>query len=182
MNVNYEAMKAEYTSDPYNIPEKLYAYYNANGYSRLEVIDMNDKMEKAIYQGGVAERMIPEGKDKKSYQDLMELLGGFGFDHNYSIGQKRKLFREIGSSVLARIPYPPSKPLDMSFFDMYSEYYQTPENTKGNTGNTEEEFADPNWTDPNGNAKLKEGGRRKGRKTGRKGRKTRRNRKTHRRH
>jgi hypothetical protein len=179
MSVNYEAMKAEYTSDPYNIPEKLYAYYNANGYSRLEVIDMNDKIEKAIYQGGVAERIIPEGKNKKSYQDLMELLGSFGFDHNYSISMKRKLIREIGSSVLARIPYPPSKPLDMSFFDMYNEYYQT-------TGNSGNEYADPNATTP------KEGGRRKGRKgrktgrkvqvAGRKGRKTRRNRKSQRRH
>lgn len=157
MSVNYEAMKAEYTSDPYNIPEKLYAYYNANGYSRLEVIDINDKIEKSIYQGGVAERNIPEGKDEKSYKELMELLGSFGFDHNYSISMKRKLIREIGSSVLARIPYPPSKPLDNSFlFDMYNQYYQTTgNNTKG------EEFADPNW---NANH-TKEGGRRIRRKT-----------------
>lgn len=158
LDESYALMKAEYTSDPFNIPEKLYAYYNANGYSRLEVIDMNDKMEKAIYQGGVAERIIPEGKDKKAYKELMDLLGSFGFDHSYSIGMKRKLIREIGSTVLARIPYPPSNPLGNSFldfFEQYGHYYQTPENN-GNSGN---EYADPNATTP------KEGGRRKGRKT-----------------
>lgn len=162
MNFEYESIKSEYTSDPFNIPEKIYAYYTANGYSRLEVIHMNAKIEESIYQGGVAERNIPEGKDKKSYKELMELLGGFGFDHNYTIGMKRKLIREIGSTVLARIPYPPSKPLDNSFlFDMYNQYYQTTGNSiKGEEG-SENEFADPNW---NANH-TKEGGRRIRQKT-----------------
>lgn len=168
--MNYEAMKAEYTSDPYNIPEKLYAYYNANGYSRKEVIDINDKIEKSIYQGGVAERNIPEGKDEKSYKKLIELLGGFGFDHNYSINLKRKLLQEIGSAVLAHIPYPPSKPLDNSFLiRMYNQYYQTTGNSTHGEEGSENEFADPNW---NANH-TKEGGRRIRRKT-RRNRRTRR--------
>lgn len=162
--INYEAMKAEYTSDPYDIPEKMYAYYNANGYSRVEASSVNSKIEESIYQGGVVERNIPEGKDKKAYKELMELLGSFGFDHNYSIDMKRKLIREIGATVLARIPYP--KPFDISFFEDYSKYYQTP----GNNGNSSKEYADPNATTP------KEGGGRKGSK----GRKTRRHRRSHR--
>ncbi len=194
VNYEYEAMKAEYTGDnKYNIPEKLYAYYKANGISADKAESYKEKFANALIRGGFVDRMIPRGQNETVYNDLMVLLNGFGFDHNYSVDNKRKLLRELHDSVVSRLaeeekpdatitsaPKNAVEPLQ-KFWAERGSYYTVPRtvfnNSKGSGNSTPGEGSGNNtkgkegseneFVNPNENANhnTKEGGRRNRRKT-----------------
>jgi hypothetical protein len=142
MNFEYESIKSEYTSDPFNIPEKLYAYYKANAISAAEAISYREKIANSLVRGGFIERTIPQGRNATIYRELMDLLNSFGFDHNYSVDRKRKLLREIGDSVVSRLDKEAKavSPAQAT----YTSYYNMPR-TVFNNSEGEEEFVDPDW-------------------------------------
>jgi hypothetical protein len=177
------AMKAEYTEDPFNIPEKLYAYYMANGISAAEAVSLRETFVKSLVQDGFVEQNISEGRDKKVYRELMDLLQGFGFDHSYSVEKKRRLLREIADSVASRLDKGPQATVNpeeaenvRAFWNRVNanakngsyyvsgpgSYYNRPRYTIKN-----EEFADPN-----NNGTYEGGGKRKTRRRNRRNRKS----------
>ncbi len=101
--------KSTYSSDPFNIPEKLYAYLKTNNITVDEYPGaqqfVDDNLMEVPYGKSYADlTKIPQGTDSKIRKELTDLLSAFCMDpDNGTVEMKKSILSDIGDEVVERM-------------------------------------------------------------------------------
>lgn len=140
----YFLAKSTYSTDPFNIPEKLYAYLKVNNITVDEYPGaqqfVDDNLVEVPYGKSYADlTKIPPGVDPKIRKELTGLLSAFCMDpDNGTVEMKKSILSDIGDEVVERMGEEPRNSskrtvLNMSFLNVNknSSSAAMPERKKG---------------------------------------------------